>query len=290
MSFEAFQAIGLSVLPGGFWLWYVYGLARRGRSTLPAMAVVFGIGVFSPAAVIASSELLGVGSPPAGALDSLLYFILAVGLVEEFWKMAVVRLTVYYHRSFREPADGLLYSACSALGFATAENTHYILSFGEPGLILGRAILSTFGHVLMSSFWGYALGRQKEKGGRSLLSLKGLALAALAHGLYDWLLIQEIPLAAVAVIGAMGWLFRDRMRESVHLSASRRLTSRRARECPACRKIVRAEVGFCTHCGRSLESPERVFCRNCLAGAEGEERCGGCGATFLPPIAGSAPG
>lgn len=284
MSWEALQAILLSLIPGLFWLWYIQGLGRRRREPLWMLALACLAGAASPLGVLYSGEMLDRLAPgfmemPAGAAGQLFYFIVAVGLMEESWKMLACWLSVYFLPAFDEPVDGLLYSGCAALGFATAENVKYILDSQDPSILIGRALLSTFGHVLMAGVWGYALGMRKARGKKQgPLWLLGLFGAAVGHGFYDWFLWRGHSLLGVGVLGGLWWLFSQRVEETARLSPYRVHRVRRARECPTCGILSRAEGRYCSGCGKELE-PTPPLCGNCLEPAEGE-RCAACGCVF----------
>jgi protease PrsW len=113
-------------------------------------------------------------------------FIVA-GLTEEAGKFLVVRSTVYQSPHFEEPADGLIYAAAVALGFAALENIIYLLSFGWQ-IILLRGLFSNLAHVLFSGLWGYPLALTKlgMLNGRYWVTGGWLA-AMLAHGIFDFL-------------------------------------------------------------------------------------------------------
>jgi len=215
---------------------------------------------------------------PSTFVGQLLFFLVNVGLVEEFAKLLAVRLTVYGNREFQEPSDGLVYSGAAALGFATAENVKYVLGFGDPSVLLGRSLLSTFGHVLMSACWGYALGRAKQ-GGPRFVTVQGLGWAALGHGLFDFWLMQGRQLVAVGVLAALFGLLRLRTVESGLASRHRIARAHRVKECPACRSLSRAQCGWCTACGKAMPDELAVHCGSCLGRWEDPSKpCPGCGA------------
>jgi hypothetical protein len=152
MFLELLWASFLSLIPGLFWMWYLLSVDRVRRTHVGLLLLAFVAGAGAGWATLWSHDLL---APYAGRLDDrgggplqlLLFYVVWVGLFEEFWKMMAVRLTVYNLRSFREPLDGLIYGGASALGFASLENVIYIANHGAH-VLLGRSILSTFGHVL----------------------------------------------------------------------------------------------------------------------------------------------
>ncbi|MCE7873767.1 PrsW family intramembrane metalloprotease [bacterium CPR1] len=285
MSLEAIQALLLSLVPCFFWLWYIQGLGRYRREPAWMLGLALLAGAGSAYGVLLTCDFLEELAPgfltvPHEPLRLMFYFVVAVGLMEEGWKMLCCWLAVYFLPSFDEPVDGLLYAGCVALGFATAENVKYILEAGGPAVLVGRAILSTFGHVLMSGVWGYALGMQKCRPSRAPLWLLALFAAALGHGLFDWFLTMDWPLAAVAVLAALWWLFSLRIQETARLSPYRVHRVHRVRECPRCGILHRAAASYCTGCGQRNESASAV-CANCLTPAGGEERCARCGCLFV---------
>lgn len=279
---ETLGAALLSLGPGLVWFHYLYRLDRTRPEPWWRLLLVFLAGAVSTQGVLLTHAALeplfpAMAAPPPDALGLLVYFVVAVGLLEEVWKLLAVRLFAY--RWIDQPADGLLYAGVAALGFATAENAVYILRFEDASVLLQRWIMSTFGHVLMAMFWGYALGVTKAgppQERRVALVLRGLVLAALVHGLYDWLLmIGQMPVAVLLLL-AVWKLFLTRVRQAAAMSPFRRQVARAVRECPSCRALVRRDAVRCTACGSRMgEGPS--FCPQCLTPAPaGQEPCAGC--------------
>jgi RsiW-degrading membrane proteinase PrsW (M82 family) len=113
-----------------------------------------------------------------------------VGVVEETAKFSVVRLGVYNSPHFEEPADGLIYSAAAALGFASLENVVYVLTFGWQVLLV-RGLVSNIVHFLFAAAWGYPLALGKLKMASKGWVPVGLVIAILAHGVFDFLLFTS---------------------------------------------------------------------------------------------------
>jgi RsiW-degrading membrane proteinase PrsW (M82 family) len=179
--------------------------------------------------------------------------MMIVGVVEELGKFLAVYLYVYRKSEFNEVMDGIIYSAAASLGFASLENLFYILEFG-PGVIVGRAILSTLGHVLFASFWGYALGLKKITGKNTIFT--GLILSMAAHGIYNALLTTELVLSAVLVIVFMIILYRsmsDKIKKSLTMSPfATAEDSRTGAVCPQCGNILPEHSTYCPNCGRKV--------------------------------------
>lgn len=129
------------------------------------------------------------------ALPAQLFALLVtVGPVEEGAKLLAVLLVARRRREFDEPVDGIIYAATAALGFAAAENIGYFaLSDFSIGLVSARAMSVAPMHVLISSFWGYALGRKLVD--KSVHVFFWFLLAVFVHALYDALIATVGPLA-----------------------------------------------------------------------------------------------
>ena len=119
---------------------------------------------------------------------SLISCILGIGLVEEFSKFIFVRFYAYNKKEFNEPFDGITYSVMVAMGFATVENTLYVIDGGASiGVI--RMFTSVPAHATFGIIMGFFLGLQKINNKKSY-GIFGLLLAATFHGLYDFYLMN----------------------------------------------------------------------------------------------------
>jgi RsiW-degrading membrane proteinase PrsW (M82 family) len=267
------QATLLSLVPGLFWLWFVES-HRPTQASWVRSALSFVGGAASTLLVLAISAGVVISWPGVNDLlrstwGRLFYFVVIVGMVEEFCKLLSVRLFIYPRKDFKEAWDGLAASSAAALGFATAENVKYILESGDTLILLPRSVLSTTGHVLMSGIWGYALGVAKTSGQRkhptrSRWVLPALLTAAIGHGAYDFFLIQELPWLAIGVLGLLWAVFWAQIKHSVSHSQRRLIRSFPVRECPACHTLNRPEYSFCTHCGLILGPALALYCQICL--------------------------
>ncbi len=190
----------------------------RGRSKGPAPTIIttflLGAAAVAPAALatIGLERLTGWRSSTPDLLQSLLGALFIVGVVEETAKFLVVRLHAFPRREFDEPYDGILYSVIAALGFATVENIYYVLTHGA-GTGIARALVAVPNHAFCGVLMGFFLGLAKFvpsdiKG--DLLAGLGLALAVLAHGVYDWIVfsVRSTPLLVVFLLlfAALAWV------------------------------------------------------------------------------------
>jgi RsiW-degrading membrane proteinase PrsW (M82 family) len=147
-----------------------------------------------------------------GLVGKLFEAFIVIGLAEEFFKRLVVVRTVYRHPAFNERLDGIIYCGITALGFATLENFMYILSYSAaaPDIWISRALLSVPTHMLLGITMGYYLSMAK------FCSLPGLCqryyrmslfVPALLHGVFDFILMSEIPLLSLLLLPFVGYLW-----------------------------------------------------------------------------------
>ena len=122
---------------------------------------------------------------------------------------------------FDEKIDGFVYASYIALGFATYENLFY-LPLLEGVELWGRALASPLIHTMFASIWGYTLALAvMENRSVTAALVSGVAVSAILHGLYDFMVFDPIlrPVGALLVLSI--WIWRIRTIERLHLLESR---------------------------------------------------------------------
>ncbi len=114
----------VAIAPSIFLLWFFRHKDRYEHEPVFFMAKVFVLGVLSiiPAGLLeafAGNTLFHLDN---GLVETILFFFIIVGPVEEFAKFGAVRLRAYNSREFNEPMDGIVLGVSAALGFATVAN------------------------------------------------------------------------------------------------------------------------------------------------------------------------
>lgn len=132
--------------------------------------------------------------------NGALIFIIAP-LVEEAAKYGVVQLTLNKNPVLDEPVDGMIYVIVAALGFAAIENVFAIFSFisiGSFGYLSAtfnfmsmRFISAVALHGLASGIAGYYFAMFYFIEKNPVLILKGLLLATVLHGIYNFLITKN---------------------------------------------------------------------------------------------------
>lgn len=183
----------LAVLPGLLVCGAVYWADKYEREPLVPLVLCFGLGagITFPAIYLEKMAIKWVGEI---GQDPVLTFLLAFGAiapVEEILKWLALLLGAFIWRFFNEPFDGIVYSVMIAMGFATVENLIYIDLFGHETAVL-RSVTAVPAHLVFAIALGYYAGLAKfNPKERTHLLLRGLLVAILLHGTYDFLVLQN---------------------------------------------------------------------------------------------------
>jgi RsiW-degrading membrane proteinase PrsW (M82 family) len=211
---DVWLAVGNLFLPfavSAAWLFFVRRFDRAQPEPLWLILATFGLGALAviPAGFVewawdslspyANPTLLTFGGSPTALPIAFVGFVVTVGLTEEGAKLLATWSLATHRREFDEPVDGMVYAAAAALGFAAAENVHYLAVGRVAGaLVASRAFMSVPSHLFFSTIWGYGLGRRLVAPKQRTWPLFLLAISL--HGLFDACLsITGGALAAIAV-------------------------------------------------------------------------------------------
>jgi RsiW-degrading membrane proteinase PrsW (M82 family) len=198
-----FAALVVPMIPGMIWLWIFYRTDWYEPEPKRLVLATFGLGVLAILPAFGAERLIGLAYPflehieqaaqsgGGRAWPMLIACFVVIGPCEEIAKFLSVRLFVFKHREFDEPLDGIIYAAAAALGFASLENVLYVIDWHTGHVHWGtlgvRSLLALPGHVIFSTTWGYALGRQKFDPSYRVWPM--VLVSAMLHGLYDFLLM-----------------------------------------------------------------------------------------------------
>ncbi|NHX36305.1 MULTISPECIES: PrsW family intramembrane metalloprotease [Halolamina] len=189
----------LSALPALVLVAFVWRQDVVEKEPIDTLAVTFVLSVLFASFAATANTLLQGTFRMIPLVGMGLFFFLVVAPVEEAVKWLAVRLHAYRRPEFDAVIDGAVYGAVAGLGFATIENTLYVvqgfLRAQEAGATqaIGAAIgtatsraLAGPGHVIYSAWAGYYLGLAKfNRENRGPIVVKGLLIAALLHGGYN---------------------------------------------------------------------------------------------------------
>jgi RsiW-degrading membrane proteinase PrsW (M82 family) len=214
-------ALALIFAPAAFWIGYAYYHDRVKPEPLVLTAFSYFLGFLSGWLCLRAYDILlpvlGIPADPSSLqglnLKFLAYCIVVVGLVEELCKFIPFLAAVTRFSDFNDESDGIFYASACALGFASYENVFYLPSLWGFARY-GRAIASPLSHVLFATIWGHFVGVACVRGRRLLPAiLKGVGLAALLHGLFDFLTLSPLLRIFSALLVLAIWLWRIRVSE-----------------------------------------------------------------------------
>ncbi|MFW5934853.1 MAG: PrsW family intramembrane metalloprotease [Halolamina sp.] len=189
----------LSAIPALILVGFVWRQDIVEKEPPGTLAVTFVLSVLFASFAATANTLLQGSFQSIPLVGMGLFFFLVVAPVEEAVKWLAVRLHAFRRPEFDAVIDGAVYGAVAGLGFATIENTLYVvqgfLRAQEAGATqaIGAAIgtatsraLAGPGHVIYSAWAGYYLGLAKfNREHRGPIVVKGLLIAALLHGAYN---------------------------------------------------------------------------------------------------------
>ena len=112
-------------------------------------------------------------------------------VVEEILKFLIILLYCSKLDDFDEPMDGLVYGATAALGFAMAENFHYVYNAENFGtswqdIALLRAFLTAPMHASCGIFIGFSFSYYYFNNKNIIFLIIGLFTAIIFHFLYNY--------------------------------------------------------------------------------------------------------
>jgi len=206
------------LLPVLFWAGYHYYKDRHLPEPVGNLALCLALGwvaTLLSTALYSSLDWVDLRHDAFALADSNLhalfwYAVLAIGPIEELSKLLPFLLVVLRFKAFDDALDGITYASFIALGYAAVENTQY-LAFLSPAEAVARGFAGPVVHIAFASIWGYMIG-VAHLSGRSIVlpTLAGLAVSALAHGVYDFFALAHprLSLLAAAAVVAGIWMWR----------------------------------------------------------------------------------
>lgn len=213
---DAWLYVSAIIAPALLWIVYFYYKDRFQPEPWRNLGLTYLLGLTAAFACLNFFKLLpylGIPEDPSALMESrgwsfLAYSIAATGLIEESFKFFPFLFVVTRLKDFDERIDGIVYASVIALGFASYENSRYLV-YMEGFELFGRAIASPLTHTIFSSIWGYMVGVARIRR-RSLMipSLVGLLLAATVHGLFNFLTTSSTLRIASSLLILAVWVWR----------------------------------------------------------------------------------
>lgn len=188
-----FFSFTLAIIPALFLIRYYYKQDSLKKEPKGLIVKVFFLGILSTIPVILIEILLGEFNKMIEA-QSIQFFAFKAFIVaafsEELLKFFAVWIYPYRKAAFDEVMDGIVYAVTASLGFACLENIIYVINGGVATAVI-RAFTAIPLHALAAGVMGYYIGEAKfaaDKKIKMQFFAKGLLIAIIIHGLYDFVL------------------------------------------------------------------------------------------------------
>lgn len=183
----------LAIVPGVLIGYLIYRSDLYEKESPLPLSICFGLGVLSAFPALKLEEWgdrMGIQEGQNFWMLILLAFVV-VALSEELMKFIVLIAYPFQKSFFNEPMDGIIYAGMIGMGFATIENIFYATQFGT-GTTIVRAFTAVPAHGIFAIVMGYYIGLAKmDKTKRTQYLVKGLGIAVLIHGTYDFFILQH---------------------------------------------------------------------------------------------------
>ena len=197
-------------------LYIIYRMDRIEREPVKLLLSLFLRGVLAMIPILIL-ELIGDKVVSVFSWNQMIYLFFAYfvipGFIEEGVKYVVVIRRAWNDPNFNYTFDAVVYAVFASLGFAAVENIMYVVTSGFSTAVV-RAIFSIPGHAMFGVVMGAGLAKAKklEILGEAMAaqSAKNRAwiLAAILHGLYDYLLVAFGGLFYLYFIGLLIYVVR----------------------------------------------------------------------------------
>ncbi len=200
---ELVISLSMAIAPAIFLVYYYNKQDKRKPEPTGLIVKLFIIGLLITIPVAFIEALISSFKSYLGSSYVVHAFFRAffvAALSEELFKFIIVKKYAYNQVQFDEIMDGIIYTVIASLGFACLENILYVLN-GNLSIALIRAFTAIPLHALASGVMGFYIGLAKFHDHENYYFLKGLFIAIMIHGIYDFLLFLSPLYGAVVGMG-----------------------------------------------------------------------------------------
>lgn len=222
----------LSVLPSSIILKVIYDKDKN-KESKKLLLFLFALGIFACFftyavdiffdAISKSYHYLTRSGP---FIKIYLYSFIKIALLEELSKWILNFSLIWKNKEFDEKYDSIVFSCFTSMGFATFENSLYVIAGGFKTAFL-RSLISVPAHAIFSIISGYYLGDarekyiKKEKKKGIFYIIISLIIPIVLHATYDFFIlihtknsmIMFIVFVILLYINAINKVF-DRIKET----------------------------------------------------------------------------
>lgn len=192
------RLIIIAIIPAVLIILGIYLSDRHDKEPFKILLFTYILGALSVIPSIVVEEILiGFNIFPS-VLGAFFNAFIVAGFTEEYFKRLVVLKYAYKTKYFNEKLDGIVYCVFATMGFATVENIIYVAYryTNNPFIGLYRGIFSVPAHAVFGITMGYYLSLAKfdTNVDRKRMNMrKSLYMPLIMHGIFDFILMAEIP-------------------------------------------------------------------------------------------------
>ncbi|WP_250673651.1 PrsW family glutamic-type intramembrane protease [Paraclostridium ghonii] len=205
----------ISLAPTLALLMWIYIKDKYDREPIKVLIRLFFIGTLISIPAIAIEDILLRVNINNSYLNLIYTSFIVAATTEEVLKAMVLISYTLKSRYYTEKLDGIVYSICITLGFATIENIIYIFNGNYLNVFqigLARAVISIPAHVLFAINMGYYLSMYKfnldELKSRRMFLVKLILIPIILHGLFDILAMIKTTWASIVFIVYLVYLWK----------------------------------------------------------------------------------
>ena len=197
--------LSLCVIPSMLILWYIYIKDKSEKEPFYLIIILFIGGIISCLISILISILskqyipyLNMNYYNMNIFEIFVKVFVVITLSEELTKWIINYITIWRNKNFKHIYDPIIYSACTALGFATFENIIYVTNYHNNGIMIAimRGLISIPSHAVFGIYSGFYLGISKnayvcDKKDKALkYKILSILVPIMLHFTFDILLIK----------------------------------------------------------------------------------------------------
>ena len=188
----------IAIIPAAIIILGIYLSDRHDKEPFKLLLFTYILGALTVIPAIIVEEILIFFNIFPGILGAFFNAFIVAGFTEEYFKRLVVLKYPYRTKYFNEKLDGIVYSVFATMGFATVENIIYVAFryTNNPFIGLYRGIFSVPAHAVFGITMGYYLSLAKFDTNidrKKANMRKSLYIPIIMHGMFDFILMAEIP-------------------------------------------------------------------------------------------------
>jgi len=188
----------IAITPAILLLAMIYLTDKHDREPAKLLIITYLLGALAVIPSIIVEEVLIRFNVFSGLYKAFYNAFIVAAFTEEYFKRFMILRLPLQSDHFNEKLDGIVYGVFCSLGFATVENIIYVVFTysNNPFVGLYRGIFSVPAHAIFGVSMGYYLSLAKfakDESQKKKNMVKSLLIPILLHGIFDFILMANLP-------------------------------------------------------------------------------------------------